>query len=293
MSETESASSVKRVRVLPSWLCIILFMIGCAIVTGILSLFYGIIAGNGKSFLGIRGADISTMIGEAFMLIAITFMSYILLRFGENKTMSELGFRFSGRFGDIMMGFVVAFLIISIGFYLLYQLHVLKIVKVHFYQKEFIFNIILFLMVAISEELMMRGYILGRLLRTKLNKYWALIISAAIFSIMHAMNSNISFLPLFSIFLAGILLGATYIYTHNLAYPISLHFFWNFIQGPVLGYNVSGMSTHTVFEIKEKGSTFLAGGKFGFEGSVVCIVLVLIFIGFTFWIMENKKRSNA
>ncbi len=43
-----------------------------------------------------------------------------------------------------------------------------------------------------------------------------------------------------NLLLAGMLLGASYLYTRNLCFPISLHLFWNWIQGPILGYQVSG-----------------------------------------------------
>jgi membrane protease YdiL (CAAX protease family) len=43
-----------------------------------------------------------------------------------------------------------------------------------------------------------------------------------------------------NIFLAGIFLGAYYINRRNLWFPIGLHFAWNFCQGSVFGFEVSG-----------------------------------------------------
>ena len=48
-------------------------------------------------------------------------------------------------------------------------------------------------MVAIVEETMMRGYVLGRLLRTRLNKFISLLISSLLFALLHLMNPNVAF----------------------------------------------------------------------------------------------------
>jgi hypothetical protein len=146
--------------------------------------------------------------------------------------------------------------------------------------------------VALNEEILMRGYILNNLMDS-MNKYWALLISATIFSVLHGMNPNISFLAIINIMLAGIILGSSYIFTRNLWFPISLHLFWNFFQGPVLGYSVSGMKIDSVFKVTLLGNTTVNGGQFGFEGSIVCTVLLIPAIILTMgYYMEFFKKTE-
>ena len=83
----------------------------------------------------------------------------------------------------------------------------------------------------------------------------------------------------------------TYIFTKNLWLPISLHLFWNFFQGPVFGYQVSGQKTESLFHIKTVGNAMIHGGEFGFEGSIICtimnslaIVLIIVFF--------SRKKSK-
>jgi membrane protease YdiL (CAAX protease family) len=126
-----------------------------------------------------------------------------------------------------------------------------------------------------------------------MNKYIALIISSLLFMLAHAPNNYTATLPLFNIFLAGLLLGSVYIYTKNLWYSISLHFFWNFLQGPVLGYSVSGTDIHSsIIRIKHSANTLLNGGNFGFEGSILCSVFMILFVLLTIWIMNNKAQNK-
>ena len=79
-----------------------------------------------------------------------------------------------------------------------------------------------------------------------------------------------------------------YLYTRNLWFPISLHFFWNWIQGPVLGYEVSGNRfCETLFSLRLPANNLINGGAFGFEGSLVCTVLATLFTLFIIWWFEQ------
>ncbi|WP_049134479.1 CPBP family intramembrane glutamic endopeptidase, partial [Bacteroides fragilis] len=158
---------------------------------------------------------------------------------------------------------------------------------VHLHWSDLLLSGLFFAMVAIVEETMMRGYVLGRLLRTRLNKFISLLISSLLFALLHLMNPNVAFLPMLNLVLGGLLLGASYLYTRNLWFPVSLHFFWNWIQGPVLGYEVSGNRfCETLFSLRLPANNLINGGVFGFEGSLVCTVLATLFTLFIIWWFE-------
>ena len=152
---------------------------------------------------------------------------------------------------------------------------------------------VFFLLVALFEEILMRGYILGRLLHTRMNKFLSLFISSALFALLHIFNPEIDFLPMLNLLLAGMLLGASYLYTKNLCFPISLHLFWNWIQGPVLGYEVSGnnfISSMLTLHLPE--DNVLNGGAFGFEGSLICTVLMIVFTILIVWWGEKREAIS-
>ena len=152
---------------------------------------------------------------------------------------------------------------------------------------------VFFLLVALFEEILMRGYILGRLLHTRMNKFLSLFISSALFALLHIFNPEIDFLPMLNLLLAGMLLGASYLYTKNLCFPISLHLFWNWIQGPVLGYEVSGnnfISSMLTLHLPE--DNVLNGGAFGFEGSLICTVLMIVLTILIVWWGEKREAIS-
>lgn len=279
-------------KTLPAWLCLVLAIVGMTLITGLLNLFFNLFFRIGHISY-IHGNAQSLLINEASMLIGVLCTAFMLLRFGENKGMEHLGMSISGKMGDIFMGAMVAFLIMGGGFYILLQTGDIKIKGIHFNTFYFTLNLITCILIALAEEILCRGYMLGRLLRTKINRYLALVIIAAIFMAFHLANNAISTIGLVNLFLAGILLGSTYIFTKNLWFAISLHFLWNFLQGPVLGYSVSGIAPeHPIIKLKRSANIMMNGGNFGFESSLLCTGLMIVFIILIFWVMRNQEHNK-
>ena len=120
-----------------------------------------------------------------------------------------------------------------------------------------------------------------------MNKYYALILSSVLFSLMHIINANLTMIGVVNLFLAGILLGIYYIHKTNLWFPIGMHLTWNFFQGPVFGYKVSGFQTESILTQEIQGNSIITGGAFGFEGSILATLLSIIMI----ILIHNKTRS--
>jgi len=126
--------------------------------------------------------------------------------------------------------------------------------------------------IAVIEEVLVRG-IVFRIMEEKLGTYIALIISAVIFGALHLANPNSNLLSGICITVAGFLLGAAFIYSRNLWFPIALHFAWNFTQSGIFGAITSGNEkTSSLLVAKIQGAAFITGGKFGPEGSVQAVV---------------------
>ena len=130
---------------------------------------------------------------------------------------------------------------------------------------------------AIVEEILLRG-IVFRIAEEKLGSYIALFFSAVLFGAMHFANPNSSLTAAIGLAIqAGLLLGAAYIYSRNLWFPIALHFAWNFTQSAIFGANVSGNTiSKTLITSKIEGAVWFTGGQFGPEGSVQATLFCLI-----------------
>ncbi|MEG0455566.1 MAG: CPBP family intramembrane glutamic endopeptidase, partial [Bacteroides sp.] len=176
----------------------------------------------------------------------------------------------NGRGKDLLYGLLVATTLYGVGFTLSLLLGAVTIVGFHFYPMQLLNDFFYCFLVALLEEIIVRGFVLGGLLRLRMNRFLALVLSSVLFGAMHLFNPDMALLPMLNIVLAGMMLGVSFLYTRNLWFPISLHLFWNWIQGPILGYGVSGNQfTSSLLDLKLSAQVWLSGGSFGFEGSVV------------------------
>jgi membrane protease YdiL (CAAX protease family) len=131
--------------------------------------------------------------------------------------------------------------------------------------------------VAIIEETLFRG-IIFRITEEKLGSYLALAISAFIFGALHLANPHSSLAGATSVAIeAGLLLGAAFIYSKNLWFPIAIHFAWNFTQSGIYGAATSGhIISKSLLTTRIEGPDFITGGEFGPEGSVQAVLFCLI-----------------
>jgi len=191
----------------------------------------------------------------------------------------------------MIAGFFLAPALIGIGLLFLYITKHLEWDYNGFNPQTFFVDAGTLMLLAFSEELLFRGYILNNLMES-FNKWAALIISAVLFALFHLSNPGISTIPFVSIFLAGILFGINYIYTKNLWFSILLHFGWNFFEGPLYGFKVSGIHFSSLLQTDLKGDMSITGGDFGFEGSFVATALLLIAVLGFYLFYEKKSRVD-
>jgi uncharacterized protein len=144
--------------------------------------------------------------------------------------------------------------------------------------------------IAFSEELVFRGYILGNLMEWIPNKWIALGISSVLFAAYHAITPGIHTLAFVNLFLAGMLLGLNYIFTRNLWFSFLLHLGWNFFEGPILGFKVSGTTFPSLFQAEPNGDLFITGGDYGLGGSMPMTLFLFIAILVLAWAFERKYQ---
>lgn len=290
--EAESIVEKKEPKGLPIWACIPLFMLLFFVFAG----FYGVLV---QGFLSlVLGVDarhpgvVGYILLESSMLLGALTAIIIMLRL-ERRPFSDLGLIVKGHVRGLWYGLLIPVVLYGVGFGLTYALGEIEVTGFVFKPMDLLMSLVFFLLVAFFEEIMMRGYILGRLLHTRMNKFLSLFISSALFALMHIFNPEIDFMPMLNLMLAGMMLGASYLYTRNLCFPISLHLFWNWIQGPILGYQVSGNNFSTsMLTLHMPEENVLNGGAFGFEGSLICTVLVIVLTIMIIWWGEKREAIS-
>jgi membrane protease YdiL (CAAX protease family) len=160
-------------------------------------------------------------------------------------------------------------------------------------------DLITFICVGIYEEMLLRGYVLRNLaegmnfkrLKPTTAVLLATFFSSVIFSLLHLTNPGASILSFINL-IGGIFLSLGFILTGELAIPIGLHIAWNFFQGVVFGFPVSGVAAiNPVISIEQTLNNPITGGIFGPEAGA--IGLLATFLG-SFLILAwcRKLKGN-
>ena len=209
--------------------------------------------------------------------LSVMLCVWLFIRFIDRKPLESIGLRIKGYEKDLKVGLALGAGLIAIGFLILFILGYLSVDGFSFPVGTLILYFLLFVVVSFHEEIMMRGYVLNNLMQS-MNRYAALSISSVIFMSIHLLNPNVNFLSVVNLFLAGIVLGIYYIHKPNLWLPIGMHLTWNFFQGPIFGFEVSGIETKSIINQSVRGNEIITGGAFGFEGSILATILIITII---------------
>jgi len=162
------------------------------------------------------------------------------------------------------------------------------------------YGLYLFLIGSLMEEILHRGFIFQRLI-DGIGVWWAQILMASLFALGHWGNPGMDGLTqLFAtldLFLISLIFGLAYLKTRSLALPIGLHLGWNWAQGDILGFSVSGFEKSgwlkPIFHGKEQ---WLTGGDFGPEASIFSVIVsvAVLFILIRFkGSVEDKQQKES
>jgi uncharacterized protein len=242
--------------------------------------------------------------------LAAAFLSFFLAgRYLDKRPFRDFGFhQQKGWGGDFLFGLGLgAFLMLAI---FLIELTFGWIQITGFYNAQgalpswlgLALDLVIFISVGFYEEMVVRGYVL-RNLAEGLNVRWlnprtavilATVVSSILFGMLHLGNPNMSLVSLLNLMLAGVFLAIGFITTGELALPIGLHIAWNFFQGAVFGFPVSGVMAATpLLTIRQVNNSWLTGGVFGPEAGLVGLLAMVLGSALIFAWVKHKRGSAA
>ncbi len=135
-----------------------------------------------------------------------------------------------------------------------------------------------FAAIAVGEEVFARGYVLQTIARA-----WgpmsAVVASSLLFAVLHGINPNATPLAIAALAVAGLVLAWGYLISGRLWLPIACHWSWNFAQGPLFGFPVSGLNSGSLLAIAPTGPEWITGGAFGPEAGLLGLGAELLVAG--------------
>ena len=264
------------------WTCILAYLL---IIAGQLS---GEIL---VSVLGAYNSDLGATAGMYFSFIGIWFVLFLNALIKKNRPLFKA--YGTGCAGNNVLNLVIGYLI---GFgmnglaILMAWMH--GDIYMYFDRFELVPFLILFVAVFVqsaAEEMVCRGFINQRVLRTYRDKFWlAVIVNSVFFGAIHLGNDGISALAIVDLVVTGLLFTAMVYYFDSLWMAMAAHAGWNFTQSILAGLPNSGMVVpYSVFKLDAATArdSFFYNVAFGVEGTVpaiaiqVVVLVALVMIG--------------
>jgi uncharacterized protein len=271
-----------------------------------------LLAGRGAGSSGtsaLAGSPLLPVIGGVAGLGGALLSVWLAGRFLDRRPFADFGFHLSGGWWlDLLFGMALGALLMTTVFLVQSGLGWVTVtgsfeslVPGAPFWLAVLVPATLFVCVGFYEELVSRGYQLRNAAeglnssslgpRGAVLLAWAL--SSAFFGFLHAANPNATILSTANVALAGLMLGCGYVLTGELAIPIGLHVTWNFFQGTVFGFPVSGLRIGgaTFLSIEQGGPDLWTGGPFGPEGGLLAPAAMALGIVLTaLWVRLRRGR---
>lgn len=223
-------------------------------------------------------SDVIILFSALIGLFAVTASVFLARHFLDRRSITSLGLALDRwTLVDLLAGIVITFLMMGAIYLALSLLGWLRF-EGFAWQTDppgtvlggLLVIFLAFVLVGWYEELLSRGYHL-QTLASGTNLFWGVLLSSLVFGLLHILNPSASWVSTLGIVLAGLFLAAGYLATRQLWLPVGLHIGWNFFEGPVFGFPVSGMETYQLIHTSISGPELWTGGAFGPEAGLIVV----------------------
>jgi len=221
-----------------------------------------------------------SLIAEAF---AVTVSVFLARRFLDKRSIESLGLKLNTwTLIDLLAGIGITLLQMGLIYLLMsglgwitFQGFAWQFDPLILVLTNTLLFFLIFILVGWSEELLCRGYQL-QTIASGTNLFWGVLLSSAIFGVLHIFNPGANFASTLGIFLAGLFFAYAYVRTRQLWLPIGMHLGWNFFEGAVFGFPVSGLDIYPVMRIQVHGPELWTGCPFGPEAGLIVLPALLV-----------------
>jgi membrane protease YdiL (CAAX protease family) len=208
-----------------------------------------------------------------------------------------MGLRFDARaWVDLAAGIVIGALVMGSIFGIEWALGALYVQGVQFPDPGWVIWLPVLSFLAFGEEIAYRSLMLNGLLVTLRKRWLAVAVMAACFGLAHAGNPHASALSVLGNALGGLVYGVAFLGSRRIWLPLGLHFAWNFVQSPVLGFPLLGKEVGLVQQTPV-GSALITGGSYGPEAGLVGMafrfVAIALLVGWLSWRKDGQVAHHV
>lgn len=234
-------------------------------------------------------------VGPVLMLIVLAIVFRV---FWDREPVATMGLESTPTWGfEMISGFAIGVFLVSVLFAVTALAGGLTF-KSHFsggMMSLGFFGVLAFFFIGMlfqvfAEEIVFRGYLF-----VTVKGGWgvaaAVVISSILFGFAHSFNPGFSLFIAANLILTGVLMALGVVVTGNIWWPLGFHLAWNFFEGYVYGFPVSGLTASPIslFITKVSAPQWLLGGSFGPEGGIAATI---VFSAGIVWLLIRLKRRD-
>lgn len=259
-----------------------LFVVLMIVATGALRVAYALAINLAPAL--IPGEHVADLVFRLMFLGASLAAGYICTRLLEGLPWRSLGLTLHARwFRDLLIGSVIGVVSLALATAIAFIGGGLRFSFSSAGARSVVLTVFLsaalFIVAALAEEALFRGYPLQTLTRARL-VWLGVLLTSVPFAAVHLKNPNAGGMLAFAnTALAGVWLAVAYLRTRSLWFPLGVHWAWNWALGALFGLPVSGITSvapHPIVLGSDLGPAWLTGAAYGIEGGVACTVALLV-----------------
>jgi len=241
-------------------------------ISAVLSFMLGFLGQGGFFEIFFNFALPFLLFGFVFMIPAL----FLWVRWAEGRQLATLGFVKKGSLVGLVKGLAVGFLLFSLVALLMLLSGAGSFEWGQLTLEPFLYILAWLLPVAVK----------------KTNLPIGLLTSSLLFALLHLGNPDIGILPIINIALFGLFASLYLLRTDNIWGIIGLHAAWNFSQGNIYGFSVSGTDVDAAVLnfIPKSEWSWLTGGAFGAEASIFSSLILLLAV--LYLLIKMKKDGS-
>lgn len=236
--------------------------------------------------------------GNFISPIGLGLTACLMVLLFERKNKFDIGWKDRFAVQNVFTGIVMSMIVMTITMFFMLLTGKVALQEQFFGWNLILFHVFLFLMIAIGEEWLFRGYFFG-LYQTKIGTKTAIFLNSILFTAIHLINPESFSRPIehiviemANIFLISLFLSMTRLFSRSLWMPIAVHFSINFLQSAIFGFANGGKEVESLFSLVYEELTVWNGSGYGVESSFI-FTPVLVLANVTLFVLYKRKCKKV
>ena len=283
MGEAKSAARLPNIFVV--LLLALAFLFGGSLIGGVIDIF-----------INQRWVSNEAMRFSFSLILNFGFVSLLIFRrvtHTEKRTLASMGFSKDNAFKHYLIGFGIGFLFfVAVVAILLFSGNATVEKGISLGS---LFGILAVLPGWIiqggTEEVLTRGW-MQNVIGARYNAILGIFVSSTFFGFLHLWNDHVDFIAIANIVLVGVLLSLYVMITDNLWGACGFHSAWNWAQGNIFGFAVSGSyaAGGSLMYMDSEPANVINGGLFGPEAGIVTTIVLVI--GIACMVIQLRSQNE-